>query len=67
MSKEQIERIRERLRGVQVQTDVKELRKIYDNDKRLQNESFEAFVFRVYSIKKIIDNMKYQFRSTCVE
>lgn len=69
MTKEQLEEIRRQLRGLEVETDVKELRKIYDNDKQLQFpfESFEHFVRHIQSIKDMIDRMKYQFRSTCVE
>ena len=55
------EQIRETLRGLEVKSSEKELRKLYDSNPKLQFESFESFVQRVLKIKTIVDNMKYQF------
>jgi len=48
----------ERLEGLEVYYKKEDLRRIYNNDPKLQQESFEAFEHRVLGIKKIIDNLK---------
>lgn len=48
----------ENLRGLEVYYKKEDLRRIYNNDPKLQHESFETFENRVLGIKKIIDNMK---------
>jgi hypothetical protein len=59
---EHVERIRRRLEGYEVAHTYAQLRKAYDSNPALQEESFEDFVERCHAVKKIIDEMKLQFK-----
>lgn len=54
--------IREGLRGIELPTSYKDMRKMYDENPKYQHVSFETFVECMKTIKKIVDEGKLRFK-----